>query len=140
MRVTRKIIVKIMFYILTFSLLLVFFFFLKTQTSHQTSVDECRRMQTSYRRTQTNVDECRRVTRQVQTNVDECGRIKNFYFDSRKSDAWSWAPFSYCCNYATVSRIGKQIFNFIVLSLITAYYSVLTPHISKTPQIAYFFN
>ena len=40
---------------------------LKTQTSHQASVDKCR----SHRRLQKNVAECRRVTRRVQTNGDE---------------------------------------------------------------------
>ena len=34
-------------------------------------------------------------------------------------------PFSCCCNYATVSHIGMQIFNFLVLSVIIAYDSVL---------------
>ena len=33
-------------------------------------------------------------------------------------------PFACCCNYATVGHIGMEIFNFIVLS-------VLTPHVSK---------
>ena len=42
------------------------------------------------------------------------------------------APFSCCCNYATVGHIGIQIFNFIVLSAIIVHHSVLFPHISKT--------
>ena len=41
-------------------------------------------------------------------------------------------PFSCCCNYATVSHIGMQIFNFLVLPVIIAFHSVLIPHISKT--------
>ena len=64
----------------------------RVQMSHQTSaddsqtnVDECR-MQTSH---QTSVHECRRVTRRVQTNVDKCKRIKEDFFVSRKSDTWS---------------------------------------------------
>ena len=40
--------------------------------------------------------------------------------------------FCCCCNYAKVGHIGMQIFNFIVLSVITAPHSVSTPHISKT--------
>ena len=42
------------------------------------------------------------------------------------------APF--CCryNYGTVGHIGMQIFNFIVVSVIIAHRSVLTPCISKT--------
>ena len=42
------------------------------------------------------------------------------------------APFFCSCNYATVGQIGMQFFNFIVLSVIIAHHSVLTPHISKT--------
>ena len=41
-------------------------------------------------------------------------------------------PFSYCCNYATVGHIGMQFFNFIVLSVIIAHYSLLTPHNRKS--------
>ena len=41
------------------------------------------------------------------------------------------APFSCCCNYATVGHISMQIFNFIVLSVIIAHHGVLTPRISK---------
>ena len=41
-------------------------------------------------------------------------------------------PFCCCCNYATVGHIGMRIFNFAVLSVITAPHNVLTPHISKT--------
>ena len=37
-----------------------------------------------------------------------------------------------CCNYATVGHIGMRIFNFVVLSVITAPRNVLTPRISKT--------
>ena len=51
------------------------------------------------------LDECRRVTRQVYTNVDES---KSF------------------------SLIGRQIFNFVALSVIIVPHNVLTPHISKT--------
>ena len=40
-------------------------------------------------------------------------------------------PFYYCCNYATAGHIGMQTFNFVVLSVIIAHHSVLTPH-SKT--------
>ena len=36
-----------------------------------------------------------------------------------------------CCSYATVGHIGMRIFNFVVLSVITAPHNVLTPHISK---------
>ena len=41
---------------------------------------------------------------------------------------------SFCCryNYGTVGHIGMQIFNFIVVSVIIAHRSVLTPCISKT--------
>ena len=35
------------------------------------------------------LDKCRRVIRWVQTNVDQCRQIKNFFFDSWKSDTWS---------------------------------------------------
>ena len=45
-------------------------------------------------------------------NVNECRRIKNFYFDSTKSDTWTKFLV-----VATVSHIGMQIFK---------------PHISKT--------
>ena len=41
-------------------------------------------------------------------------------------------PFCCCCNYATAGYIGKQIFNFVVLSVIIASHNVLTPHVSKT--------
>ena len=41
-------------------------------------------------------------------------------------------PFCCCCNYATVGHIGMQLFNFVVLSVITAPHNVPTPHISKT--------
>ena len=41
-------------------------------------------------------------------------------------------PFCCCCNYATVDHIGMRIFNFVVLSMITAAHNVATPHISKT--------
>ena len=41
-------------------------------------------------------------------------------------------PFCCCCNYATAGYIGMQIFNFVVLSVITAALNVPTPHISKT--------
>ena len=40
--------------------------------------------------------------------------------------------FCCCCNYATLGHIGMRIFNFAVLSLITAPHNVLTPHNSKT--------
>ena len=77
---------------------------LKTQASHQTSLDECRRMETSHRRMQMSLDEsldeCRRMQmsvdesldesrrlqtsldecRQVYTNVDQCKRIKTIVF------------------------------------------------------------
>ena len=42
------------------------------------------------------------------------------------------AQFCWCCNYATVSHIGMQIFNFVVLPVIIGLQNVLTPHISKT--------
>ena len=41
-------------------------------------------------------------------------------------------PFCCCCNYATVGHIGMRIFNFAVLSVITAPHNVPTLHISKT--------
>ena len=41
-------------------------------------------------------------------------------------------PFCCSCNYATVGHIGIRIFNFVVLSVITAPHNVPTPHISKT--------
>ena len=41
-------------------------------------------------------------------------------------------PFYCCCNYAKVGHIGMRIFNFEVLSVITAPHNVSTPHISKT--------
>ena len=41
-------------------------------------------------------------------------------------------PFCCCCNNATVGHIGMQLFNFVVLSVITAPHNVSTPHISKT--------
>ena len=41
---------------------------LKPQMSHWTSIDDCRRMQTSVEKS---LDECRRVQRSRQTNVDE---------------------------------------------------------------------
>ena len=40
-------------------------------------------------------------------------------------------PFSCCYNYAIVGHICVQIFNFIDLSAITDYQSLLTPHFSK---------
>ena len=128
-------------------------YILKTQTSNQTSVDECRQMQTIHRRMQTNVDkcrqatrrvqtshqasvdesleewnECRRVTRQVQTNVEECRRIKKIFFDSRKSDT---AAFFCCCNHAIVGHVGMRIFNFVLLSVITAPPSIVPPNVRK---------
>ena len=44
---------------------------LKTQTSHQTSVDECRQVTDKCRRMQTSVDESLDECRRVQTSVDE---------------------------------------------------------------------
>ena len=41
-------------------------------------------------------------------------------------------PFCCCCNYATVGHIGMRLFNFVVLSVITAPHNVPTLHISKT--------
>ena len=41
-------------------------------------------------------------------------------------------PFCCCCNYATVDKIGIQIFSFVVLFVILASHNVLTRHISKT--------
>ena len=41
-------------------------------------------------------------------------------------------PLSCCCNYATVRHKGIQIFNFLVLSVIIACHSALSPPISKT--------
>ena len=41
-------------------------------------------------------------------------------------------PFCFCCNYAIVSHISMQFFNFVVLSVIIAPHNVHTPHISKT--------
>ena len=41
-------------------------------------------------------------------------------------------PFFCCYNYATVGHIGIQILNVIVLFVIIAHHSFLTPHISKT--------
>ena len=41
-------------------------------------------------------------------------------------------PFCCCCNYAVVGYIGMQIFNFVVVSVITTPHNVPTPHISKT--------
>ena len=40
----------------------------------------------------------------------------------------------FCCryNYAAVGYMVKQIFNFVVLSLIIVYHNVITPHIRKT--------
>ena len=40
---------------------------------------------------------------------------------------------NFCCfKYATVGHIGMRIFNFVILSVITALHNVPTPHISKT--------
>ena len=39
-------------------------------------------------------------------------------------------PFCCCRTYAT--HIGKQVFDFVVSSVITAPHNVLTPHIRKT--------
>ena len=39
--------------------------------------------------------------------------------------------FCCCCSYVTVGHIGMHIFNFIVLSVITAPHNVSAPHISK---------
>ena len=41
-------------------------------------------------------------------------------------------PFCCCRNYATVSHIGMQFFNFVVLSMIIAPHNIHTPHIRKT--------
>ena len=41
-------------------------------------------------------------------------------------------PFRCWCNYATIGHIGMQIFNFVILSVITAPQNAPTPHISKT--------
>ena len=41
-------------------------------------------------------------------------------------------PFCCCCDYVTVGHIGMRIFNFVVLSGITAPRNVPTPYISKT--------
>ena len=41
-------------------------------------------------------------------------------------------PFCCWCNYATVGHIGMQIFNFVILSVITAPQNAPTPHISRT--------
>ena len=59
-------------------------------------------------------------------SVDECRRIKKFFLDSRHG------PIFCSCNYATEDHIGMRIFDFVVLSLITAPHNVLTPHFSKT--------
>ena len=68
-----------------------------------------------------NLDVRRQVTRRVwmsaDVSLDECRKM---------------APFSCCCNLATVGHIGMQIFNFIVPSVIIAHHSVLSPRISKT--------
>ena len=39
---------------------------------------------------------------------------------------------SWCCSYATVGHINMRIFNFVILSVITAPHNVPTPHINKT--------
>ena len=41
-------------------------------------------------------------------------------------------PFCCCCNYVTVRQIGMRIFNFVVLSVITAPRNAPPAHISKT--------
>ena len=41
-------------------------------------------------------------------------------------------PFCCYCNYATVGHIDMQIFNFVVLSVITAPHNIPTLHISET--------
>ena len=40
-------------------------------------------------------------------------------------------PVCCCYNIATVGYIGVRIFNFLILSVITAPHNVPTPHISK---------
>ena len=40
-------------------------------------------------------------------------------------------PICRYCNYATVGHTGMRIFNFVILSVITAPPNVPTPHISK---------
>ena len=59
-------------------------------------------------------------------SVDVCRRIKRFFLDSR------YGPIFCSCNCATEDHIGMRIFDFVVLSLITAPHNVLTPHFSKT--------
>ena len=54
---------------------------LKTQTSHQTSLDGCRRGQTSY---YTSLDECRQVQTSHQTSLDECKRVQTSVNESKK--------------------------------------------------------
>ena len=41
-------------------------------------------------------------------------------------------PFCCCWDYVRVGHIGMRIFNFVVLSVITAQRNVPTPYISKT--------
>ena len=66
-----------------------FRFILKTQTSHQTSVDGCRQMQTNHRRMQTSVDEsldeCRRIQTSVDESRDECRQIYTSVDESKKT-------------------------------------------------------
>ena len=45
-----------------------------------------------------------------------------------------------CCNNATVVHIGMRIFNFVVLSVITAPHNVPIPHINKTHLRVISFN
>ena len=45
-----------------------------------------------------------------------------------------------CCNTATVVHIGMRIFNFVVLSVITAPHNVPIPHINKTHLRVISFN
>ena len=96
------------------------------QTSVNESLDECRRV------------ECRGVTRKVRRSVNEslneCRRMQTSV-DKSKCLFLKYGPilpFCCCCNYAAVSPIGMEIFNFVVLSVIIAPHNVLTPHISKT--------
>ena len=39
--------------------------------------------------------------------------------------------FCFCCNYVRVGHIGMQIFNFVILSVITTPHNVLTSCSSK---------
>ena len=120
--------------------------------SHQTSVDESRRVTDECRRMQTSadksLDECRRVQtnhqKSVDDSLDKCKQMQTSVDGSKKFSSiplkMIHGPILLLLQLGNSRPHRYAIFNFVVLSVITAPHNVLTPHTSETHLTIVSFN